>query len=52
MAKAPASLSIQWRERVVSVAELQPYERNPRRITKQAFDKLEAVRASEQAPSE
>lgn len=33
---------INWTERTVDVKALQPYERNPRRITKEAFEKLKA----------
>ena len=36
------TFAIQWQDKVVNVADLQPYERNPRRITKAAFDKLKA----------
>lgn len=35
-------LAIQWTDRVVPVVDLQPYERNPRRITKASFEKLKA----------
>ena len=38
--KAP--LSITWTDKTVSVADLRPYERNPRTITKGAFEKLKA----------
>lgn len=38
--KAP--LSITWTDKTVSVADLQPYERNPRSITKGAFEKLKS----------
>ena len=31
---------IQWTERTVKVKDLQPYERNPRRIGKDAFERL------------
>lgn len=45
MSKAAVSqsgLAINWSDKTVPVASLQPYERNPRRISKQAFDKLKS----------
>ena len=33
-------MKIVWKERTVAVDDLKPYERNPRRISKHAFDKL------------
>lgn len=36
------ALAIQWTEQVVPVAKLKPYERNPRRISEKAFEKLKA----------
>lgn len=35
-----SDIAIEWDEQTVPVASLKPYERNPRRITKVAFDRL------------
>lgn len=40
MTSKPKSPAIEWIEREVAVADLKPYERNPRRISKEAFARL------------
>lgn len=34
--------TIQWVEKVVALQELRPYEKNPRKITKEQFERLKA----------
>lgn len=36
-------MTIEWREQKVLLKDLQPYERNPRRITKTQFERLKAA---------
>ena len=31
---------ITWQEKIVPVSDLKPYERNPRRISKEAYERL------------
>lgn len=42
MSNQKSPLSIEWSEKKVLVSDLKPYERNPRRITKEAFEKLKS----------
>jgi DNA modification methylase len=40
MAKNLAQAKITWHEQTVDVADLKPYERNPRRISKESYERL------------
>lgn len=42
MSAQKSPLAIDWSEKKVLVSDLKPYERNPRRITKEAFEKLKS----------
>lgn len=39
---AQTQLGIKWTDRVVKVSELVPYDKNPRKITVQQYDRLKA----------
>ena len=43
MAEAEKVAPPVWSEKTVKLAELRPYERNPRLITKEAYDRLKAA---------